>query len=399
MRVLQVVQSYYPAFVYGGPIFSIHYASQSLARRGVDVRVATTNANGLGKLDVPTREPVQFEDNYRVHYYDDTIISRFSWDFTRHLWRDIKSAKVVHLQDVFSTYAAWTMMLARTVGKPILISPRGTFSSWALQGKRPLLKRLWLTLLVQPFVSNTQQVNWHATSNAERDEILGLFPGAHVYVIANGIDCSQFDRVPALPRKDYFARFFSAAGVQPERSKVLVALGRLHPIKAFDVAIWALHKLSREMPDAVLLVAGGDEGERDRLLALIRELDMEQRVHLVGELKGEDKIAFLKGADLFFFPSHSENFGMVALEALASGLPVVASRNTPWAELEREGSGQWVENTPDAFAEATGRLLAQDLIPLRQHARAHAEQFDIATIAARFEAIYAHLCRIGSGTN
>ena len=81
IKVLQVVQSYYPAIVYGGPIFSIHYTCQALARRGIEIQVATTNANGNSKLDVDVGKLVVFEPNYSVRYYDDTIISRFSLDF------------------------------------------------------------------------------------------------------------------------------------------------------------------------------------------------------------------------------------------------------------------------------------------------------------------------------
>lgn len=388
VRVLQVVQSYYPAFVYGGPIFSIHYACQAMARQGIRISVATTNANGARKLDVKSGEPIKFEPNYHVCYYDDTIISRFSSDFCWHLWRDLSKTQVVHLQDVFSTYAAWTILLSQLAHKPILISARGTFTPWGLAAKRRWVKKLWLTLLVRPFIGNTQRVAWHATSAAERDEVLTQFPKARVHVVPNGIDCAAFDRVPAMPRVDYLGRFFPDVGVAPNRARVLTGLGRLHVKKAFHVAIRAVHILLDTQPDIVLLIAGGDDGESEPLKRQIAELGLADRVALVGEVKGDDKVAFLKGADLFLFPSHGENFGMVALEALAAGLPVVASRNTPWAELETEGTGLCVENTPEAFAAAVSALLAQDVPALSAAARAHAARFDLSAIAAAFKGIY-----------
>lgn len=388
MKVLQVVQSYYPAVVYGGPIFSIHYSSEALARRGIDVDVATTNANGDGRLDVSTETPQPFGPHYRVRYYNDTIISRFSWDFTRNLGREIRGADVVHLQDVFSTYAAWAIFQAWRQTKPLLISPRGSLTAWGLESKRPWLKKLWLASLVRPWVAASARVAWHATSEAERSEVLALFPAATVHVIPNGIDCATFDRVNQPARSSYFKRFFPERSDSPETTRALVALGRLHKKKCLDIAIEALARLRNAGADCVLLIAGGDDGELPHLQRMIAELGLEASAKLVGELKGDDKIAFLKGADVFLFPSHSENFGMVALEALAAGTPVVASRNTPWASLETQGSGAWVENAPDALAQGAMELLGRDAALLGQAARQHANQFDLNTVAASFERVY-----------
>jgi glycosyltransferase involved in cell wall biosynthesis len=357
----------------------------------LNIAVATTNANGDGKLDVSTSEPVVFESCYSVRYYDETIIGRFSWDFTRHLWRDISSSQLVHLQDVFSTYAAWTLVLAWLARKPILISPRGTFAQWGLRTKRPWLKKLWLLLFVKPFVADVKRAAWHATSDVEREEIQRQFPEAPVFVVPNGMDCAVFESVAAPTRRDYLAFFFPKTDVRPERATVLVGLGRLHVQKCFDVVIRALHILRTAGAEAVLLIAGGDDGEGEALTRLIKRLGLGSCVTLVGEVHGEEKLRFLKGADLFVFPSFSENFGMVVLEALAAGLPVVASRNTPWAELETEGTGLWVENTPEAFVEAIANLLARDRATLSSHSREHAMQFDIGAVATRLEGIYAKL--------
>ena len=396
MNILQVVPSYYPAAVYGGPIFSIHYTAAALAEAGVDVAVATTNANGATKLNVPTDRDVVFAPRYRVRYYDDTIIGRFSWAFTRHVGHDIARADVVHLQDVFSTHAAWTLMQAARYKKPVLISPRGVFTSWSLANRRAWLKRFWIAAFTRPFVGDTRRVRWHATSEEERKDILRLFPGAFVYVVPNGLDCGAFDAVAVPSRKDWFARFFPNAGVVPQEATIFVGLGRLHVKKAFDIAIRTLHLLDEQYPKAILAIAGGDDGERGRLETLAQELCLADRVCLVGTLDGNDKIAFLKGADLLLFPSHSENFGMVALEALAAGLPVIASRNTPWREIEVAGAGAWVKNTPEDFAAAVQRLLDGNRVEMREMAQSLARRYDISVIASRFKEIYEEMAN-GSG--
>jgi glycosyltransferase involved in cell wall biosynthesis len=252
---------------------------------------------------------------------------------------------------------------------------------------------------VRPFVGDSRRVAWHATSAVERAEILAVFPQARVHVIPNAIDCAAFDAVPELTREVYLKRFFAGHCVKPRRVTILAAMGRLHPKKAFDIAIRAVKTFIAMHPDVLFLIAGGDDGERGPLTGLINELELTHCVVLIGELTGEDKIAFLKGGDLFLFPSHGENFGMVCLEALAAGLPVVVSRNTPWAEVEEAGAGRWVDNTPRAFADATAELLTRDRKSLRHAARKLAGQYTLAAVASNFNAVYTELINANDQQN
>jgi glycosyltransferase involved in cell wall biosynthesis len=394
MNVLQVIPGYYPASIYGGPVFSMHYACQALARRGVGVYVTTTNLIGTtGRvLDVPTDTNVSFEPNYAVRYHKGLGIGHLSWPFTRSLWRDMAAADIVHLQDVYSTHAVHTLMLAASLRRPVVISPRGIFSSWALSSRRALIKKIWLHGLIRPFIGDPRRVVWHATSASERDDILATLPKARVIVIANGIDCDRFDRAETPDRAAYLARFLPESSVQlPPGTKVVCAMGRLHPVKGFDIAIEAFALLQARWPDSVLLIAGGDEGERERLLGLIKTRGLTDRVALVGETRGGDTITFLKGGDLFLFPSHSENFGLACVEALAAGLPVVASNRTPWAEVEDAGAGRWADLTPQAFADAASELLSRDPGTLRHNARAVAARYGLDQVARDLQSAYQEL--------
>jgi glycosyltransferase involved in cell wall biosynthesis len=225
----------------------------------------------------------------------------------------------------------------------------------------------------------------------ERDEFRAVIPGCTVHVVPNGLDCAAFAGAGALDRTAYLDRFFPAGKIEPRKAVVLAAMGRLHVKKNFDVAIQALDRVRDVFPSAVLLIACGDDGERRPLQALIDGLGLTDRVALVGEVSGADKAEFLKGADLFLFPSHSENFGMVALEALAAGVPVIASRNTPWAEVESEGCGLWVDNTVDGFAAALHLLLPRDRSAMREKARALARRYDYSVVAGALETVYRNL--------
>jgi glycosyltransferase involved in cell wall biosynthesis len=386
MKILYVVQSYFPATVYGGPIFSIHYAAQALARRKIDISVSTTNADRPGRLNVPVKQWVEFEPHYRVKYYHDTILDRFSWGFARGIRRDIADCDVVHLQDVFSTYALITLYEAARQKKPLVISPRGVFSRWAMGAKRSVFKQFWIKRLMAPRLRAHQAIAWHATSDQEAIDTKVYFPVAQPDVIANGIDHSAFQRVAALSRADWVKRFVSKP--VGDDVAIFISMGRVHPVKGLDIGLEALAQLSAKGRKFTYVVAGRDEGATDALKSQADALGIADQVCFVGEILGDEKIQFLKGADLFLFPSRSENFGLACLEALAAGLPVIASKDTPWASLENRGAGRWVENNPSAVAEAIADLPLESLVEMRPAARALAADFGFEAVADRFKALY-----------
>jgi glycosyltransferase involved in cell wall biosynthesis len=163
-----------------------------------------------------------------------------------------------------------------------------------LANKRPWLKNAWLATLVRPFIGDSRRVAWHATSALERAEILTVFPQAKVHVIPNAIDCAAFDAAPEPGRETYLERFFPGACVEARRATILAAMGRLHPKKAFDVAIRAVKLVIATHPEVLLLIAGGDDGERGLLMQLIDTLELQHCVVLIGEIKGEDRSPFLR---------------------------------------------------------------------------------------------------------
>ena len=379
MKVCIVVPSYYPATVYGGPIVSIHECALQLSSLGVNINVSTTNANGKTRLTVEPNTYIQIKSNYRVKYYEDTIIGRFSWRFITSVWKDINRCDLVKIEDIFSTYMPPSLLYAKMLRKPILISPRGSLSPWSIANKHPFLKKLWLMLLIEPFIRNGW---WHATSSQEADDIKKLFPKAKIVVIPNGVDLEQFSKPNKLNRLEYLRRF---TGRDTQQGPIIISMGRLHQKKGFDLLIDAYSKILAKHPHALLLIAGKDDGEKKRLDQQISNLLLGNHILFVGELLGDDKLNFLRGGDLFVLPSQSENFGNVYLEALASGVPVVATRTTPWEEVERFKSGKWVENNVEDVTEAMLYLLTQDRKTIANNARNHALYYSWIQIAQRFE--------------
>jgi glycosyltransferase involved in cell wall biosynthesis len=109
-----------------------------------------------------------------------------------------------------------------------------------------------------------------------------------------------------------------------------------------------------------VVVAGGDEaGHLAEIKAEIGKQKVESDFEFVGEVGNEKKWDLYRSADLFVLPSHSENFGIVVAEALACGVPVIATQGTPWEDLVTQHCGWWPAVGSGSLAEALRAALAR----------------------------------------
>ena len=339
MKISTIVPSYFPAIVYGGPIFSIHSLNTELSKLDTEIYVSTSNANGDKRLNVETNKFTNFGKNYFVKYYNDNIIGRFSLSFILKVWKDIQLCDVVRVEDIFSSYIPPALLYAKILNKPIVISPRGVLSKWSLENKNKVLKKVWLNILIKPFIKFSW---WHATCQEELEDIKLIYPLAKIKIISNGINIKDYIDCDQLSKKEYLKKFTKK---NIEDVNVIVSMGRIHKKKGYDILIDAFKKNINDGFNGVLLIAGKDDGHKKFLLEKINNLKLQDKVFLIGEVSGINKIQFLSGADLFVLPSHNENFGNVYLESLACGVPIIASKNTPWSKVEKSGCGKWVENS------------------------------------------------------
>jgi glycosyltransferase involved in cell wall biosynthesis len=385
MNILIIIPSFYPAVIYGGPIFTSFHTCNELKRIGVQFKVVTTNANGKSKLEEV--EPNIFIDNfgYPVKYYNETVIGKFSWSLFKSIKRDIQNADIVHIQGLFSTPIPVSIYWASKLKKRIVLTPHGTLGKWCLK-QNGILKKIWLNWFIKPYL---KKIIWHATAETEKKEILQVFPNANVKVIANGIYLKEFANSNRLTKLEFVKQYSQ----QPVKlisnvNKIIISAGRLQKKKGFDILINAFNKVLKNFPDSVLFIAGEDEGERDNLISLTKSLNISDKVVLTGLINGQLKVDFFANADLFVLPSHNENFGIVYTEALAAKTPIVASTNTPWEEVEEAGCGRWVPNTVEDTANAMLTLFASNRDVLSKNALEYVKRFDWSNIAIEFKNFY-----------
>lgn len=382
MKISLIIPSFYPAVIYGGPIFSTLHTCEELAKLDdIDIYVSATNANMTTKLDVETNKWNQFDDHFFVKYYNTTIKHTLSLPMFVLMWHDIKKADIVHIQSIYNLSTPFALGYAIFFKKPVLLSPRGQFGGWCLaNGSR--FKQRWLNWLIAPFA---YAVVWHATADQERDEILAIFPDVKVAIIPNGIAYDIFQNVTILS-PDQLSKKYANTTVTID--KVIISMGRLQKKKGFDVLIDAFVKVLEKFPKAKLFIAGQDEGEKENLMRQIEVLGIAGKVFLTGPINGQDKIDFLANADLFVLPSHNENFGNVYIESLAAGTPIVASKNTPWSEVDEADCGRWVNNSVEETANAIIEMLVKDREQMRINAKKLAKKYDWKSIALQFREMF-----------
>ena len=244
----------------------------------------------------------------------------------------------------------WASHLARAAGVPYVISPRGMLQPQAMQRGR-WRKAAAFTLLERRNLTGAALL--HATSEQEAGAIRALDLGVPIAVVPNGVDLHDAHGAS----RGYRARL----GI-PADAFIVLFLGRMHRIKRLDLLADAFADVRTTHPAVHLVLAGPDEHQLvpDLLRRFSGDAD---HVHAIGAIHGADKWALLSDADVTVQCSDSESFGLAVVEALAAGVPVIATRTCPWSEIETRGCGLWVEQTAPAIAAAI-RTLADD--PIRR---------------------------------
>jgi glycosyltransferase involved in cell wall biosynthesis len=235
---------------------------------------------------------------------------------------------VVHSHGMWQMNALYPGWAANKGNVQLIISPRGSFSQWAFNHGSWTKPFFW-SLLQKPAFDKV--TCFHATSQEEYADIRRLGFTQPVAVIPNGID---------LP----------AGTVDTPRSDIrtLLFLGRIHPKKGIDILLRAWRRVQGDFSGWNLCIAGSDDayhgasGYLDEMKTVSRQLCAE-RVEFPGEITGAAKWKAYENADLFVLPTHSENFGMTVAEALAAGTPAIVTRGAPWAGLESQGAGWWID--------------------------------------------------------
>jgi glycosyltransferase involved in cell wall biosynthesis len=380
VRVLLACVRYPPAL--GGVETHVQRVAQGLAARGHDVHVATSTLRSEFPFEHLGLAGEERDGPVRVHRFRAaTLGGDLHWPYLRGLdrWllRAARGFDVVHAHSYGFHHTVAALAAAKLACKPFVLTPH-FHPHWSMEcgPRRRWLRRAFdlaakRTLLGAPDAVVCVSRAEAALLRAPRPERLHLVP--------NGVEPAPFARAAGAPMRARLGLEGPAA----------LFVGRLASNKGLFTLLEAWQAMPR---DATLLIAG-DGHLAPRLAVRARELGLQGRVRLLGALSDEDLRASYAAADVFVLPSEYEAFGIVLLEAMAAGKPVVATRTGGMVEVVEEGRTGLLVPVGDtaALAEAMQGLL-QDLPRARAMGEAGRgrvqEAFTWDAVTRRVEGLY-----------
>lgn len=374
LRVLHVIPSVAPQD--GGPSSAVIGICRALIAEGREVEIATTDADGAGRLRVALHRRVEYE-GVPTTFFPRRASVAFKWSPALAAWaRDgVRAYSVVHVHGVLSHAPLAAGRACRAASVPYLVRPLGTLDPWSL-GQKAWRKRLLLRLGGRALLDGAAALHYTSAEECRRTES-GLGPLPRGVVIPIGVG------------DEYFA--VQPVAHEPPR---LLSLGRLDAKKGLDRLIAAFHRLAGrpDVPRWRLTIAGeGAPSYVAALQALARRGAAADRIDFAGWVSGAAKHALLASADLFVLPSYQENFGIAVVEAMAAGLPVVVAPGVNLSsDIHAAGAG-WVAGLEETRLIAVLAEAMRDADARRRRgaaARRYAEAFRWRGIARQLTAIY-----------
>ena len=356
MKLLHVICSLNPAG--GGPPEAVRQLAYAYEKIGVDAEVLCQDSPGAPFLSALS---------FPVHALGERRIGGFGYSPLLRRWLRQNAARF----DGLIMHGLWSYpgMAIRTAaaraGIPYVVFAHGTLSPWFKQYRLKHMKKTMFWPLQYPVLRDARSVLF--TSAIERDQATSSFRPNHWRATCIPYGISQPDGDPAAQIDTFFEKIPSLRG-----RRFLLCLSRLHPVKGCDLLIGAFARVAHLDPDLCLVMAGPDQiGWKAELQNQCTQAGIGDRVHWPGMLTGDVKWGALRATDAFVLPSHTENFGVGIVEALAAGRPVLISDKVNISsDIQADGVGLVEEDT----AAGTERLLQRWIAMPREQREAMADR-------------------------
>ncbi|HZW62253.1 MAG TPA: N-acetyl-alpha-D-glucosaminyl L-malate synthase BshA [Flavobacteriaceae bacterium] len=271
----------------------------------------------------------------------------------------------------YAAYMAKMMLLEEKIHMPFVTTLHGT--DITLVGSHPFYKPA-----VTFSINKSDAVT--SVSQSLKEDTLRLFEVKNpITVVPNFID---------LKRHDYHFTDCKRAMLANENERVITHISNFRKVKQIPDVIKVFYGIQKEIPAKLMMVGEGPEKEPAEQLC--RELGIQDKVVFFGNSEEIDKILYY--SDLFLLPSVTESFGLAALEAMASGVPVISSNTGGIPEVNIHGETGFLSKVNDT-ADMTKNALfilknTENLMQFKARAKAHAQKFDIHSIVPLYEKIY-----------
>ena len=395
LRVLHVTPYGGDAWAYGGIPRLSDAMARGLAARGHHVTVCTTDACDAdrrlaapsGGAKLAARAAVRTAHGVELRVFPN-VSNRLAYNYqcflpvglSRYLKRHAASFDVAHLHACRNVPGAIAARYLRAAGVPYVLAPNGTAPNLE---RRRLAKSVFDALAGTNVMHGASRVL--AVTRAEERQLTALgVPAERISLVPNPIALEEFDPRPSP------GSFRERHGIN---GSLVAYLGQLTPRKRVDVLVKAFAAVNNGT--GTLVVAGNDMGAGDVARTAARQFGVARRTLFTGLLAGRARLELLADADVVVYPSEHEIFGLVPLEALLSGTPVVVADDSGCGEvIAATGGGLVVPGERDALRSAIEHILGAPA-HWRAAARHAAERVKALyardVVCAQLEDVYAEM--------
>ena len=271
-----------------------------------------------------------------------------------------------------AAYTAKKILESQGIHLPVVTTLHGTDIS--LLGKDPSFES------VISFAINKSDVVTAVSASLKNDTYKLFGVNKDIEVIPNFICKESFN----FESKEELRKAHA-----PDGEKILTHISNFRPVKRVDDIVRIFAEVRKVIPTKLLLV--GDGPERNRIEQLCRELKTFEDVIFLGKLKNPTEVLAI--SDVFLLPSEAESFGLAALEAMASRIPVISTNTGGLPEVNRHGISGMMSNVGDVKDMAKNTIFvledAERFKQFKQQAYERALEFDISKILPIYEGVYA----------
>jgi len=364
MKIAILVSGLPPKRLAGTEIATYNIAKY-LARRGHEVHVITSLDEGLPKESI--------EEGFYVHRIktkEISIMGPLSFCIKSIFLINTITPDILHSQSILRT--GLTCFIAKKLfKKPCIAYCRGSdiYSSWKFKN---IISKLVLKN-ADAVIALTEDMKREIKKICDRD----------IFVIPNGIDLEKFKNLS----KETLRKRLKIE----EDEKMIIFVGTLRPVKGIKYLIKAMKLIIKENENVKLMLVGDGE-EREELESLVVELDLKDCVKFIGRVQNEEIPRYMIASDVFVLPSFSEGFPVVILEAMASGLPIVATKVGGLPEIVKDGeNGFLVEpKNPEEIAEKVLLILKGDKLRERisENNKKKVKEYSWERVSEQIEEVY-----------
>jgi glycosyltransferase involved in cell wall biosynthesis len=352
MNIVHIINRFLPNI--GGAELYVYNLSKKLVELGHRVTVITTTSTkfrGAETRSLPKREVIDGIEVIRARAY----LSGPGLVFAPSLSRLIidNDADIYNVHGFLSNISMEASIITKSFkGKPVVLTVHDITIAENLRLYYPLWKLYFISLgellckVVDVIIAQNPQ-DASLLRSLVKD-------GDKVHIVPNGIDLNLFNKskISSTDLEEFKKKF------RVENKYVLLFVGRIEKRKRIDLLLFALKLIVNEFGDnIVLLVVGPDQGEKENLLKLSRQLGLEKNVIFTGLLDVYDLFKAYAIADIFVSLSAQEAFGLSILEALAMEVPVVTHRWKGISYVCKDNSGCLLVNPFDFRALANNVVL------------------------------------------